>query len=133
MAHSWILLRKPLEWKMVEHTVHEMHKIGLLDEDEYSPNVHLQVSYVQKYCSLDQISKWRDEKTTTDERWIQMLCKLREDERDIQQFTYIIGYLLSLPGSTAPVERIFSSVNKIWTVDKSRLKTETIEAMLMVK
>jgi len=42
-------------------------------------------------------------------------------------------YILSLPGSTASVERTFSGMNDIWTNEKSQLKVETLKAILIVK
>ena len=45
----------------------------------------------------------------------------------------IAEYILSLPGSTASVERTFSGMNNTWTNEKSQLKVETLKAILIVK
>lgn len=41
--------------------------------------------------------------------------------------------VLCLPGSNAPVERVFSLMNDVWTAEKSRFLVETIKAILIVK
>ena len=42
-------------------------------------------------------------------------------------------YALSLPGTNAAIERVFSTVNKVRTSDKSQLSVETLKAILCVK
>jgi hypothetical protein len=52
---------------------------------------------------------------------------------DFQDFSNIVEFIFSRPGSTAPVERIFSVMNNMWSKEKSRLSVETIRAMLLVR
>ena len=40
---------------------------------------------------------------------------------------------MCLPGSNAPVERIFSQMNALWTDEKNRFLVETIKSILMIK
>lgn len=40
---------------------------------------------------------------------------------------------MNLPGTSASVERIFSLVNKIWTVEKNRLSIKTLNDIIKVK
>lgn len=42
-------------------------------------------------------------------------------------------YLLTVPGTNAPTERVFSLMNAMWTADKTALKVDTLHAMLQVK
>ena len=56
-----------------------------------------------------------------------------EKHLDFQDFCNVIGFILCLPRSTAPVERIFSVMNSMWTKEKSRLSVETTNAMLIVR
>ena len=57
---------------------------------------------------------------------------MREKHLDFQDFCNIIRFILCLPGSTAPAERIFSVMNSMWTKEKSRLSVETKKAMPIV-
>ena len=58
---------------------------------------------------------------------------MREKHLDFQDFCNVVKFILCLPGSTAPVERIFSVMNSMWTKEKSRLSVETMKAMLIVR
>ena len=58
---------------------------------------------------------------------------MSEKHLDFQDFCNIVEFILCLPGSTAPVERIFSVMNSMWSKEKSRLIVETMRAMLVVK
>jgi hypothetical protein len=54
------------------------------------------------------------------------------------EYNQVLGYaktrfLLCLPGTNSSVERLFSSVNVTWTESKTRLKIETLKAILIVK
>jgi hypothetical protein len=40
---------------------------------------------------------------------------------------------LTLPGSNAPIERVFSIINALWSGKKNRLKTETVKALTTPK
>jgi hypothetical protein len=58
---------------------------------------------------------------------------MSEKRLDFQDFCNIVEFILCLPGSTAPVERIFSVMNSMWSKEKSRLSVETIRAILVVR
>uniref|UniRef100_A0A034WRC0 HAT C-terminal dimerisation domain-containing protein n=1 Tax=Bactrocera dorsalis TaxID=27457 RepID=A0A034WRC0_BACDO len=45
----------------------------------------------------------------------------------------IISYILSLPGTSATVERVFSLINQIWSDEKSQIKIETLRDLLYVR
>ena len=39
----------------------------------------------------------------------------------------VAEYALSLPGTNAATERVFSSINKIWTSEKTQLNIKTLK------
>ena len=45
----------------------------------------------------------------------------------------ILQFLLAIPGTNAPIERVFSLMNSYWSDQKSRLSEETLEAVMIVK
>ena len=45
----------------------------------------------------------------------------------------IASLIMCLPGSNSSVERLFSAMNSIWTDEKSRMKVETVKALLQLK
>jgi hypothetical protein len=40
---------------------------------------------------------------------------------------------LALPGSNAPIQRVFSKINALWSDEKKTLKIETVKALTIVK
>jgi len=40
--------------------------------------------------------------------------------------------VLSLPGTSAPIERLFSQINKYWTSEKSQLHVSTLKSVMLV-
>jgi hypothetical protein len=48
-------------------------------------------------------------------------------------FSIIVEYILCLSGSNAPVERVFSHMNKIWSSEKTQLGVSALKAILITK
>ena len=66
--------------------------------------------------------------------WIlQIFNDLQEREIIIPNLKMILQFLLAIPGTNAPVERVFSLMNSYWSDQKSRLSEETLEAVMIVK
>jgi hypothetical protein len=45
----------------------------------------------------------------------------------------IVQFALALPATNAPVERVFSLMNDLWSDGKSRMGHETVSSMLLVR
>jgi hypothetical protein len=48
-------------------------------------------------------------------------------------FSIIFEYILCLPGSNAPVERVFFHMNKIWSSEKTQLGVSVLKAIFITK
>lgn len=44
-----------------------------------------------------------------------------------------MSLLLSLPGTNAFIERVFSVINRFWTTEKAELSLRTLQAVIGVK
>ena len=44
-----------------------------------------------------------------------------------QLFIIVVEYALSLPGTNVATERVFPSINKIWTTEKTQLNNKTLK------
>jgi hypothetical protein len=44
------------------------------------------------------------------------------------EFAHLIEFITCFAGTSAPVERIFANVNKIWTKEKSALQPSTLKS-----
>jgi hypothetical protein len=51
----------------------------------------------------------------------------------LKNISTVIEFSLSLPGTNAAVERVFSLVNALWTDERNRLEVSTVKSIVLVK
>jgi hypothetical protein len=66
------------------------------------------------------------------------LCCLPEevsgrDDYTVKNISTVVEFSLSLPGTNAAVERVFSLVNALWTDERNRLEVSTVKLIVLVK
>lgn len=92
-----------------------------------------QYGYIKNYCNDENFAEWRDNNVATDGRWVDIFKHLDREQLPYSEFALIIEFVLCLPGSSAPVERIFSIAKQIWKNESSSFLPKTLCAMLKVK
>lgn len=100
---------------------------------ENSSKVLEQYDYLRNYCSAEKFTEWKGKKTSTEERWVEIFKHFDAQNVPFRELSQIIEYILCLPGTSAPVERIFSIAKNIWKVECSNLHMVTLKSMLCVK
>lgn len=130
-VHTWITLRGVPTWAVVEASMKQLQEHGIFDAKD--SKVHEQYGHVVDYCTAEKLAEWRRDSVSTVDRWVDIFNYLAKQEKDYTDFAEIAEYILCLPGTTASVERTFSSINKLWSEEKSQLAVETLEAMVVVK
>jgi hypothetical protein len=50
-----------------------------------------------------------------------------------QNISRVVEFSLSLPGTNAAVERVFSLVNALWSDERTRLEVSTVKSIVLVK
>ncbi|RYX79070.1 hypothetical protein EON71_01030 [bacterium] len=68
-----------------------------------------------------------------EDRWVEIFKHFEREHIAFDTFSIIIEYALCFPGTSAPVERLFAHVNKVWTQESSALKIDTLKSILIVK
>lgn len=131
--YSWASLRQIPAWKDIEEAMTQLNSQSMYDADTNAAQLHKEYGYVKSYCTDSKIKYWNDEKISGTQRWVEIFKHLDKESCDYKEIAKIIEYILCLPGSTAPVERVFSAMNKTWTDEKSNLKVETLKAILTTK
>lgn len=124
-----MLLRKTPEWKEIQDSLNE-ELITCTETEE--TRVFNQWTLI-KSIIVRQLDTWNKENVPVSDRWVQIFSEMSEKCLDFQDFCNIVEFILCLPGSTAPVERIFSLMNSMWSKEKSRLSVETMRAMLVIR
>lgn len=68
----------------------------------------------------------------TEDRWIEIFQFMESEQLPYVEFSRIIEFVLCLPGSSVPCERVFSMAKKIWRNQSSNLNVETISSLLNI-
>lgn len=86
----------------------------------------------EEYCeSKEEIDKARIEQTSSVEaKWIQVFQTVGKEK--LSNMFLIVSYVLSIPGSNAFVERIFSLMNHKWSDCRNRCSVELMKSELQV-
>ena len=133
---QWVNLRNEINWHNVEKSFEYISKFGnkthLLDDEKEESALFDEVSYIKKYAA-EKINEWNREKTPTDTRWLEIFKHFENNEIPFQNIKKLVEFALCLPGTNAATERVFSTMNKLWTSEKSQLSVETLKAILQVK
>jgi hypothetical protein len=105
----WVLLRKTSEWKEIQDSLNE--ELNTCTEAEET-RVFDQWTLI-KSIIVRQLDTWNKEIFPLADRWVQIFSEMSEKCLDFQVFCNIVEFILCLPGSTAPVERISSDMNTV--------------------
>ena len=92
-----------------------------------------EVTYLQQVLNSDILYNWQDDGTSLSDRWKKVFDLLSELEINTPNLRKLSAVLMCPPGSNAPVERIFSQMNALWTDEKIRFLVKTIKAIFMTK
>lgn len=130
---SFAALNKVPVWKEIEAAMLTLKEGNLLDANKYATNIHEQFCHIKNYCSGEIIKKWNEKNISIEARWVEIFNHFNDEHIEFEAFAIIIEYILSLPGTTAVVERIFSEMKKYWSEEKVSLQVNTLKDVLMVK
>lgn len=133
-SFTWIQLKQNLKWADVQQTYQQLlvqmpTTATTLKED----SLFDEISYVSNYVNNDVLKRWEEMKSSTEQRWIEVFKHFKNNGIPFQNCLAVVQYLLCLPGTNAPTERVFSLMNALWTSEKTSLKVETLRAMLILK
>jgi hypothetical protein len=72
-------------------------------------------------------------KITTFQRWSKIFKFVRSECISLKNTALVLEFSLTIPGTSAAIERVSSSINSLWTDEKSCFLVETIKAVLGTK
>ena len=127
---NWILLRNLILWREVKEALEfilakrpnsTINDNGLFDE----------VTCVKNFVTLEKIKEWNDREIEADSRWLEIFAHFKSQKITFENIYQVVEFFLSLPGSNAPTERVFSMMKNYWADEKSRLNIDTLKAALL--
>jgi hypothetical protein len=57
---------------------------------------------------------WKTNKLSCKEKWIQLFNHFKDQNISVPNLGRVVEYIFCLPGTSAPVERVFSAMNIVW-------------------
>lgn len=122
-----------MDWNTIKNSFKTLSEKTTFDLVAQSLAVFEQFGYIKRYCSQEKIMQWNSEKKPTEDRWIEIFKHMNDNQVPFNQFSKIIEFVLCFSGTSAPVERIFAKIDKIWRKERSSLSISTLKSMLIVK
>lgn len=126
---DWVALRV-LAWTQIEKT---MEEIAGFDVDGNAAKVFCQYGYIKNYCTAEKFEEWKEKKLPSEKRWVEVFKHMEAAQVPYLEFSRLVEFILCLPGTSAPVERVFSSAKNIWKTESSQLGVNTLKSILLVK
>ena len=117
--HIWLLAG--FEWHMQYFLKPSVRKINIMfrkqmiDNDSLFDEEVLVKKHISKYSKED---SWQ--KVSLEQKWVQIFKKFEKDI-GIPNFQKLIEFIFCLPGTSAPIERIFSMMNNIWSDHRNKM------------
>lgn len=133
LIFAWTALDQPLEWKFIETSAKYIASKGRFDFESCDNELFDQCNYLKKFATEERIQSWDEKEIGVDKRWVECFEHFAKNNVPYNHIIKIISYIFCLPGTSAPVERVFSLINDIWTSDKTQLSVQTLRDLLYVR
>lgn len=130
---AWSALERIPDWESIQTSakfIASKHRFNIESNDT---ELFDQTTFLKRYVIAEKIQSWKENKTATDQRWVEIFQYFAKNHIPHQHILTIVSYILCLPGTSATVERIFSLIKDIWSDDKSQLQIETLKCILYVR
>lgn len=110
-----------------------MEEIVGFDVNGNAAKVFAQYGYIKNYCTTEKFEEWKEKKLPSEERWVEVFKHMEASQVPYLEFSRLVEFVLCLPGTSAPVERVFSSAKNVWKTESSQLEVNTLKSILLVK
>lgn len=139
---SWVNLatQNVLSWENAERSA-ELINGSLPNHGDLKVNVDFlfdEVVLAKDYFQ-SMWEKWTEEEALSDkripseEKWLRLFSHFKENHITANNLFKIIEYVFCMPGTSAPVERVFSLMNNVWTDDRGLMKESTVKGLMTCK
>ncbi|BFZ18203.1 hypothetical protein BsWGS_21242 [Bradybaena similaris] len=129
---EWASLRVPFSWENIIESLGEIHAVfpdlQLIEENLFDDYCQL-----KSYATEEKMAEWNSANCSVADRWVEIFDHFNKEHLDYSCLEVVVSFCLTLPGSNATVDRIFSQINSLWTSERNSLSIETVKSMLTVK
>ncbi|XP_075437304.1 uncharacterized protein LOC142475230 isoform X1 [Ascaphus truei] len=128
---TWSLLNDVPAWEDVEHSLEfVMSRVPNFEirEGELFDETSCVIQYTR-----GRTAAWKEEKMPAAERWVETFTHFRNRGTPFQNIGLLVEFVMCLPGSNAPVERICSITDKAWADGRHGMDLATLKATLVTR
>ena len=108
----WADLKTVPAWVDVQRALDVLIKNGYIDCNK-DTEVFDEFSLISNYITMEKVTERNNLNVSSEMRWVEVFKHFRSNNIRHENFCVLIEYILCLPVTSAPVERIFSLMNKL--------------------
>lgn len=127
---SWICLHDLVTWNQIT-TSCETFKNSLgtnLNEDQLFD----EIGHLKLYLTKEKLTDWNKNNISTEDRWLEFFRFMKGKLVPVTNLEKLYEFVLCLPGTNAPIKRLFSHINKYWTSEKSQPEISSLKSIMQV-
>ena len=131
--HLWLNSRENLSWPPVCASADKtscMLAMQIIDIDSLFDEHVLMKNY---NSASDRRERWQNTPISYEQKWTQLFQAFKDKDIPIPNFQKLVEFVFCLPGTSAPVERIFSIMKNMLSDDRSNMPEQNVKALLMCK
>jgi hypothetical protein len=133
-AFDWVQLNSKLNWEVVEKCILVYReKVNAFSPSIHESEIFEEFQRVDRYCDESKLSVWNKNSVVTEQRWMELFQHFRDNILTFSNISLLVEFALALPGTSAPVERVFSIMNNIWTPERNRLDVGVVNSIICIK
>lgn len=126
-----------ISWENVERTAELINKnLGKpkVNTDELFDEVVLAKKFwASKSNDWEREEKENDRKKSSEEKWMELLSSFKQQNIAMSNLGMVVEYVFCLPGTSAPVERVFSMMNSTWSDERGLMHESTVRGLMVCK
>lgn len=90
-------MKKCPKWEDIDHTARSLIEKRFFDENDHQKLFNC-YDYLKQYCDEDKLNSWTQNKSTTEQRWVEFFTHMNENF-DCDPLIQLVSYALAIPGT----------------------------------
>ena len=131
IPHLWIDLNEEISWLRVcesAEKINTMYGKQVINSDSLFEEQALVKKHMSERCKE---KGWQN--ASLEQKWVEMFKEFEKKRIQVSNFQKLVEFIFCLPGTSAPVERIFSIVKSMWSESRNRMLEQNVKAVITCK
>ncbi|KAJ8369730.1 hypothetical protein SKAU_G00097580 [Synaphobranchus kaupii] len=126
---SWTLLNSVPQWVecSLQYVTSKLRQSNIDEAQLFDETTSV------KMYTTEKVAQWNTDGKPADERWAEMFAHFQTRGVPFKNIGLICQFAMCLPGTNAPVERIFFIMNNTWMDERNHMGLTTLKALLITR